>query len=63
MNKNREYISPVELADKLGRHPQTVYRWLRQGRVPGAFHDNGYNWRISLFEVERRLIGGKLLLK
>ncbi|MGQ9779807.1 MAG: helix-turn-helix domain-containing protein [Bacillota bacterium] len=41
----REAFSPEEAAAYLRQHPQTVYKLLRRGELPGR--KIGRSWRIS----------------
>jgi excisionase family DNA binding protein len=40
-----------EIAQKLGRHPELVRRWLREGRLRGE--RIGWSWTITPAELER----------
>lgn len=43
-------ISTTDLAHELGVTPETVARWIREGRFEGAFQRRG-RWRIPLTEA------------
>ena len=45
-------ISPRQFADRFGLHTQTVYRYIREGRVR-AVNIGPRFWRIRPSEVER----------
>jgi hypothetical protein len=41
-------LSPLRLADLLGRSPKTIYAWIAQGRLDGTFRKRGKHiliWR------------------
>ena len=44
-------VSTIDLAEELGVTPETVGRWLREGRIEGAFRSRG-KWRIPIEEAE-----------
>lgn len=43
-----------EAAPRLGVHPQTVYRWVRQGRLPSRIAKRGHQriWLVRMTEAE-----------
>ncbi|MEK9501630.1 helix-turn-helix domain-containing protein [Gemmatimonadota bacterium DH-20] len=43
-------ISTTDLAHELGVTPETVARWIREGRFEGAFQRRG-RWRIPIAEA------------
>lgn len=49
----REYSTPTEVANKLGRHPETIRQWLREGKISGWQVVPRGSWMISADEVER----------
>lgn len=49
-----ETYCAAEVAELLGVHVKTVYRWFRSGALPGA--KVGGTWRISAVALER-LVG------
>lgn len=49
------YLSPAQLAVRLGRHEDTVRADLKAGRLPGT--KIGRAWRTSLEELEAHLRG------
>jgi len=55
MSKEKEVFSPEEAAEWLGVSPQTVYRLLRSGELPGR--KIGQQWRIHKGELEAYLRG------
>lgn len=47
-------ISPAELATLLGLSPKTIYQWLAQGRLDGAYRKRGKHiliWRDRAIEI------------
>lgn len=44
-------ISTTDLAHELGVTPETVARWIREGRFEGAFQRRG-RWRIPIAEAQ-----------
>lgn len=53
-----EMLSPEEVAELLKVNPQTVYRALRAGKLPGA--KVGRQWRVNKADLEKYLRGGKI---
>ena len=49
-------LTPEEAADYLRVNPQTVYRRLRAGFLPGA--KVGHQWRIRKVDLDTLLAGG-----
>jgi excisionase family DNA binding protein len=47
-------ISPREFAERFGLHIETVYRWIRDGRIKATCIGPRF-WRIRPSEVERFL--------
>ena len=35
MQRNRDYLSTREVAEVLGISRQTLYNWLKEGKIPG----------------------------
>lgn len=59
MNTHRKgYYTVGEVADEVGVHPQTVRRWLRDGRIEGTLITRQTGYRIRGEEVERLLREG-----
>lgn len=54
-NKTDIILSPEEAANYLQVHPQTIYRNLRRGRLPGG--KVGNQWRIRKSDLDRFLAG------
>lgn len=50
-----DYAGVVEVAGRLGRHPETVRRLMRMGRLPGVFM--GGRWLMERGELEARAVG------
>jgi len=48
--KVKEFLSPEEVAEKLGLHPNTVRRYLRRGEIPAVKFDRIY--RIEIKDLE-----------
>lgn len=44
-----------EVAERLRLTPNTIYRWLEAGRIPGALKLPNDQWRIPESEVEKLL--------
>jgi len=49
--KVKEFLSPEEVAGKLGIHPNTVRRYLRRGEIPAIKLDRIYRIRIRDLEA------------
>jgi len=47
----KEYLTPEEVAKKLGYHPEYVRQLLREGKLPGHKLRTGA-WRISIKELD-----------
>ena len=52
MTARRQLLTPREVAEVLQVHPQTVYLWLRGGRLPGM-KIAGTKWRVDWSALER----------
>ena len=54
-----ELLTVPEVARRLRLNPETVRRWLRQGKIKGSLMggDRG-GWRVAASEVERFLQAG-----
>jgi excisionase family DNA binding protein len=46
------WITGLEAARRMGRHPHLVYRWLREGRLRGRKF-GGRIWMVSEAELSR----------
>ncbi len=57
----KEYLSPKELASKLGMALKTITNWTQLKRIPGSVKIGG-RWRYHLPTVEKRLLSGKNFL-
>ena len=44
-------MNTTDLAEELGVTPETVVRWIKEGRIVGAFQRRG-RWRIPMEEAE-----------
>ena len=53
----KEYLSPDELATKVGMSLKWVRKHATQRRIPGQVRFSN-QWRFRLIEVEKRLLGG-----
>ncbi len=53
-------LTVAEVAELLRLNPETVRRWLRQGRLPGTSlgSDRG-GWRVRESDVQRLLAAGE----
>lgn len=51
MEQEKKIFTIKELSEHLRVHPTTIYRLLRQGRLPGF--RVGSNWRFSRETIER----------
>ena len=51
--KPPEILTTEEAARLIRRHPKTLCKWARQGKVPGAVRDFG-DWRFSRTELMRK---------
>ena len=50
------YLTVAEAAKRLRAHPETVRRWLKQGKIYGSRPGGAkLGWRIAETEVERVL--------
>jgi excisionase family DNA binding protein len=53
MVESREVMTPKQVAEYLQLHPMTVYRFIRQGKIPAA--KIGGRYRIKRDSVEKLL--------
>jgi excisionase family DNA binding protein len=51
MNRQSDIFTIKELSEHLRVHPTTIYRLLRQGRLPGF--RVGSNWRFNRAAIEQ----------
>lgn len=51
MTKNEQYFSVNEVAEKFGVNPKTVFRHVREGKIP-AFKIGG-QWRIAKSQLDK----------
>jgi excisionase family DNA binding protein len=54
-----EYLSPKELAKKCNVSLKSITNWTQDRRLPAV--KMGRVWRYPRLEIEKRLIGGRLL--
>lgn len=45
------WVTPNVVAAEIGVHPETVRRWLKQGKIKGVKF--GRQWRVAVEEFER----------
>ncbi len=55
MEQNKAFVTVDEAANYLGVHPQTIRRWLRDGRLQGTMISRAAGYRIRREEVDRVL--------
>ena len=53
MDEPREVMTPKQVAEYLQLHPMTVYRFIRQGKIPAA--KIGGRYRIKRDSAEKLL--------
>lgn len=53
VSAREELLSPKQAAGRLGRHPQTVYDYLKDGTIRGRQFKKGGNWGIPMSEIDR----------
>ncbi|MBP2147235.1 excisionase family DNA binding protein [Methanofollis sp. W23] len=46
-----KWVTPNVVGAELGVHPQTVRRWIKQGKIRGIKY--GRQWRVPFEEFER----------
>jgi len=46
-----KYLTPDEVAERLGRNPELVRRWIREGRLRAE--KVGRSWAVTERELER----------
>lgn len=58
---DEELLSPKQAAGRLGRHPQTVYNYLKDGTLRGQQIKKKGDWGIPVSEIARvkRLKSGR----
>ena len=54
-----EFLNARQLAEKLNVSPKSVTNWTQARRLPAV--KMGRVWRYPKLEIEKRLLGGKLL--
>ena len=60
-DSGKEYLTPQELADKLGMSIKFIRKHTQTGRIPGIVRC-GRMVRYNEAEIHKRLLSGKLLL-
>ena len=58
----KEYLTPAELATKLGMSLNWIRKYATQRRIPGQVK-NSNQWRFRVVDVEKRLLSGQFLLE
>lgn len=58
MEHSKRFLTVEDVAKEVGVHPQTVRRWLREGRIEGTLITRAAGYRIPAKEVERVLTEG-----
>ncbi|HUU50493.1 MAG TPA: helix-turn-helix domain-containing protein [Nitrospinota bacterium] len=53
-----EIITAQELADYLKLNEVTVYKYAKEGKIPG--YKIGKQWRFNKEEINKLLIGGRI---
>ncbi|CAA9528827.1 MAG: hypothetical protein AVDCRST_MAG73-741 [uncultured Thermomicrobiales bacterium] len=49
---NNEFLTPQDVADRLGVHRDTVYEWLRSGKLQGVALSRRSGYRIQPRDVD-----------
>ena len=52
---NEEFLTVKDVAVKLGVKPVTIYKWLREGKLKGAYFKLGGVFRFSPQLLEKHL--------
>ena len=52
--KDSNYLTIIEVAQKLGVHKETVRRWLNEGKLKG--YQFGKQWRVRPDDLEKFII-------
>lgn len=52
--QTKQYYTPEEAGEILSLHKETIYRWLRSGKLPGTKVSHKC-WRISLAQIEQMM--------
>ena len=55
MKINKQMLNIKEVADFLGMHTSTIYRYAQQGKIPGF--KIGADWRFSRKHIEKWIDG------
>lgn len=56
MTSNDRWLSVEEIAEHLGVSKETIYRWLKKGKVPA--HRIGKLWKFKPTEVDQWVMSG-----
>ncbi len=54
MAKIKEIMTVKEVAEFLGVHPMTIYKYVRQGKIPGF--KIGADWRFNKMSIEKWMV-------
>ncbi len=57
MDRNDEWMTTKEIADRFKTHEQTVRRWLRSGELHGVLLADKAGWRVRVKDLEAFLRG------
>lgn len=52
---NEEYLTVIEVAEKLNIKPVTVYKYLREGKLKGTYFKIGGIYRFDLALLDKHL--------
>lgn len=50
------YVTVKEVAAYYGVKPQTVWKWIREGKIPAYRIGKGRNYRLKLSELPKHAI-------
>jgi excisionase family DNA binding protein len=50
------YVTVKEVAAYYGVKPQTVWKWIREGKIPAYRIGRGRNYRLKLSELPKQAI-------
>lgn len=61
MTEQDRLLTVAQVAERLQANPETVRRWLRQGRLPGVqLGGDRLGWRVRESDIEAFVQGGEL---
>jgi len=58
MNSGEELLTVEEASTRLRVHPESLRRWLREGRITGYRLSRRAGWRVPVGEIQRVLEEG-----